>query len=270
MSNKKTQRNGFYITQTDYNQDNCFVLQTEWRDSYESIIRDNQIKHIRLSRSAGWKEDRIDFIANISTLEGLEIYSSEVKDLAPLSQLSKLKHLALESDSIFDLSTITTLNIVNYPAIDLVKLKRMRSLKSLKLTSRKLNSLLGIEYFHKINSVDLFRCPKLSTLKNIDQCENIVTLEIESCKGIFDIDPVSSNKQLKRISINNCGEINSLIALKGLRNLEEIIFVDNTKILDGDLTFFHDLPRLKNTRFADRKHYSIKRDAFNSQLNQGR
>lgn len=290
MSVKKIQKDGCYITKTIYNKENCLVLETQWKDSFNIIIKDNQIKHIRLSEFSGWKDDKIDFITHMPELEGVEIYSSKINDLTPLTKLPKLKNLALEcpykaidfsvltmlealfirwrpkSESIFEISTIINLNIVNYPETDLYQLQKMKDLKSIKLTSQKLNSLRGIESFKNLISVDLFRCSKLETLNNIEQCKTLENIEIESCKNISEITPIKNNTNLKRISINNCGEIKSLIDLKGLKELEEIIFVDNTKILDGNLSFFKELPKLKNARFADRKHYSIKRESINSQL----
>jgi hypothetical protein len=266
------------------------VLEAPWHDSFEPLIIDNKIKYIRLSDFAGWKEDRLDFLTSIPSLHGVEIYSSKIKDLTPITKLLNLKQLALEcpyksidfsafaklehlflrwrpkSDSIFDLTNMLTLNMVNFPEANLNKLSKMLKLTSIKLTSQKLYSLHGIENLQELTSIDLFRCPKIETLKNIDLCKRLTSLDIESCKNILDFELIKNNKLLRRIALNNCGEIDSLKFLENLNNLEEIIFVDNTNIIDGDLSFLNSLLKLKNTRFADRIHYSVKRDFVNSQI----
>jgi len=292
LKQKTIKKNGGYITQNDYNQGNCLVLEKSWDDSFYTLIENEQIKYLRLSELAGWKDDHIDFLKNISTLKGVEIYSTKIKNISVLEALpnlrmlnldcpyrnidfSKLKHLEhlsikwrLNSETIFDLINLLTINIVNFPYKDFFNFRKLLNLNNIKLTSRKLRTLNGIENLNELASIDLFRCPNLTTLKNIGQCKKLISLEIENCKNIHGISPIEDNKHLVRLAINNCGNIFTLKNLEHHDDLEEIIFIESTNIVDGNLSFFYKLPQLKNTRFADRKHYTIKRDDINLWLNQ--
>lgn len=286
MNGNKIQQDGCYITKTDYTNKKCLVLESPWQDSFESILIEKNIDHIRLSEHSGWHEEKIDFIKKIPFLSGIEIYSKKVKDIKPIAILTGLKYLAIDcpykeidlscftelehlllrfrkkTDGIYSLNNLVLINIINFPEINLEKLSNMPNLSDIKITSKILASLHGAEKILNLSSIDLFSCPNLSTLDNIGKCNNLATLDIENCKNIYNIEPIKNNLFLKRISINNCMDIESLYPLNGFEFLEEIILLGNTNVADGNLSFLCSLPSLKNTIFSDRKNYSIKREAI--------
>jgi len=90
-------------------------------------------------------------------------------------------------------------------------------------------------------------------------------LEFDHCSKIKDIKKISEIKQLSLLGINSCGKIPSLAFLKDISNLKRLAFVE-TEILDGDFSFFLDMPLLEYAGYLDKKHYSIKSDDLNSLL----
>lgn len=290
MKQKKVQHEGFFVIKTDHTNEPCIVLETNWTSTHREFIANNKIRHLRLSEHMGWKDSNIDFLDDLNLIEGIEIYSNRIKNINPLQHFTTIKHLALEcpfnsfcfsklieldrlflrwrpkSDDIFSLKNLTHLNIVNYPDFDLSSLSKMIKLKSIKLVSRNLRSLTGLENFQALKSVDLFQCTKLENIKAIQSCKSIESIHIESCKKIPNISPIKSQIELKHLSLNNCGDIESLTPIALLNNLETLSFTEDTKIIDGNLTFISNLKNLKKVIFNNRKHYSNKREAINLSL----
>lgn len=263
----------------------CLVLTAPWSDSFKSIIDKENISVLRLSESAGWKDDDISFINGLTDLRGIEIYSWRVKDISPLRYLNNLEFLGLQCEftkapdfstfnklkicqllwrpkakTIFSCKNLSLLNIVNYPSEDLKDIKEMSRLTRLQLSSKKLVSLSGIESLSSLSILDLFECSKLESLSGVDMCQQLEVVEIESCKKVHDVALLGELKNLKDVSLTDCGKLQSLTPLAKCQLLESIMFVGNTSVEDGELTALLDIPTLKKMRFADKRHYSHKRE----------
>jgi hypothetical protein len=91
-------------------------------------------------------------------------------------------------------------------------------------------------------------------------CQQLETVELEGCKKIQDISLLGELENIKNLALTDCGEIWSLQSLSKCRFLENISFVGDTVIEDGMLAPLLDIPQLKKMWFADKKHYSHKRD----------
>jgi hypothetical protein len=87
-------------------------------------------------------------------------------------------------------------------------------------------------------------------------------LDIETCKKIGQLDQVSDLTHLKQLTFANCGDIASIKPIRNLKNLETVHFWESTNILDGDLLPLAELPNLKDVRFKNRKHYSLRCEQF--------
>ena len=83
--------------------------------------------------------------------------------------------------SLLRVATLEKLNIQNYPHIDLTPCAGLSLLRSLYLTSRKLESLAGIESLKNLEVLDLYNCPKLASLEAAERCPILQQLEIEAC-----------------------------------------------------------------------------------------
>jgi len=87
-------------------------------------------------------------------------------------------------------------------------------------------------------------------------------LNIDTCKAIDSIEEVGSLPRLRKLNLNNDGNIESLKPLDNLKGLELVVFYESTNILDGDLTPLWRQKNLSRVSFQNRKHYSHKREDF--------
>ncbi len=285
MSTERQQFDGYYLTPNDLGTGSIIVLEGAWKKKYEEVINKNNVVGLRLSASNGWHDTSINFIHNLSTIHELEIYNWDIVDVSAIELLPQLLKISLEcnyrksidftkftqlqycylrwkpkSDSIFSATSLKALNIINYPHVDLQPLRALSHLAELKLTSNKLRSLVGTSNLEALHSIDLYRCTKLESLEDIQSADQLTTLEIESCKKLEDLKPLSSLTNLNKVTLNNCGKLLSLKPLKSCSELSELFFIEDTNIDDGDTGIFEDLPALKTMWFANRRHYTHKRE----------
>lgn len=288
MNNRKY-FDGYFIMPWEFGAGLVMVLTGPWKDAYADIINSEGISALRLSQcvgpQGGWKDEDISFVSELHQLRGIEVYSWKVKDISPIQNLKNLENIGLQCefkksidfsvfrnlmgcflrwmpkcDSLFSCHSLKTLNIEWYPYQDLSSLKRLTKLERLQLSSRKLESLSGIESLKKLQVLDLFACSKLSSLVGIEALSCLKILEITTCKRFHDLTPVGRASRLEKFFLNNCGNIDSLSPLRGCKELSELLFIESTNIIDGDMSVFKALPKLRKMRFANRKHYSHTRE----------
>ncbi|PIE46533.1 MAG: hypothetical protein CSA42_08050 [Gammaproteobacteria bacterium] len=279
--NNRENYEGYFIAPWEFGHGKVMVLTGSWEKAYSKIIGSQKIFALRLSESAGWKSDDLSFVAELTQLRGIEIYSWKVKDIKPIQDLINIESIGLQCEfeeqidfsvfnnlidchlmwrpkceSLFSCTSLKTLNIDKYPYQDFIGLKSLTLLERLQITSRKLESVKGIEELAELKILDLFNCPKLSSLHGIENLASFHTLELENCKKIDDLNTISNHNQIEKIVLNSCGKIKTLSPIESCKNLKELTFIENTVIEDGNLTLFNRLPNLKKMLFANRKHYS--------------
>jgi hypothetical protein len=108
--------------------------------------------------------------------------------------------------------------------------------------------------------LDLAECSKLESLSGIEKCRQLRVVELENCKKINNVSYLGELINLRDIVLTDCGKVKSLRALANCQLLENLTFAGDTNVEDGKLTPLFDIPNLKQIWFADRRHYSHKRD----------
>lgn len=287
----KKNNSGYFITDCEYGFGNVFVLTGEWDPQYIHIFVSENISVLRISQMMGWEGKDISFIEYLPDLRGLEIYSNNVTDCSSIQALSNLEMVSLQCDikneidfsvfkklincylywcdgfeSLFNCNGLKELNIERYPHRDLSRLEQMTSLEILRLSSRKLESLHGIEMLGALKVLDLFECVRLSEINSISCLQQLELCEIESCRKIQTIKSLGTLKNLGKLVLNNCGDIESFHPLQACIQLREVYFTESTRVMDGDLSVFLNLPKLKKVWFQNRKHYSHTREALSDFL----
>lgn len=280
--------NGLYfIDEAENDMGRCLVLKAPWSDDFIDVIRKENISVLRLTESMGWKGNDISFLEKLKNinLRGVEIYAWSVKDITPLRFVSGMEYLGLQCEftnapdfsnfeklrickllwrptakSIFDCIGMQLLNIVNYPFEDLQMLKKFTELTRLQITSKKLVSLVGVEYLQSLKILDLAECHNLEYLTGIENCQQLQIVELENCKKINDVTNLGELANLRYLVLTDCGKLKTLRPLVKCRLLENLTFVGDTNIEDGELTSLLDIPELKKMWFVDKRHYSHKRD----------
>ncbi|ONF45201.1 hypothetical protein BTO32_01645 [Marinobacter lutaoensis] len=161
---------------------------------------------LRLSDYYGFKGEDLSFLSSLWFLKSLEIYCWDAKGVQAVGDLPHLEVLGLQFrstrkidfsgfsrlrvamvtwtkglQSLLEVATLEKLNIQNYPHIDLTPCAGLSLLRSLYLTSRKIESLSGIESLKNLEVLDLYNCPKLASVEEANGCPHLQKLEIEAC-----------------------------------------------------------------------------------------
>lgn len=292
MRSDQKQDDGFFLTPDDWLPGQCMVLRGPWRDEFRPVIDGKSVLSLRLSRSMGWRAQEIDFVADIPSLRGMEIYHSDIRDISALWALKKLEHIGLECNfnragdftqfpklarcfirwrsnarTVLHARALQHLNVIGYPYSNLKPLNALNKLKILKLTSKNLISLGGVSKLSSLEGLDLYGCTKLSSIAGLrNAADSLRCVSFDACKGIKEIEALKHINWLRIASINNCGSIASLSPLRASANLEELYFIESTNIEDGALDILFHLPRLSIVRFANRRHYSHTRKQIEDEL----
>ena len=185
------------------------VLKDAWSGEVGTYMRDNEILALRLTDSFGFKGHDLSFLPELTFLRSLELYCWEAKGIKVIESLSQLEVLGLQYkstqkinlstfsklrvalitwskglDSLFELASLEKLSIQNYPNSNLEPIAAMVALKQLYLTSRKLESLIGIEQLVSLELLDLYNCPFLTSMDGTEQHPKLKTIEIEACNRV--------------------------------------------------------------------------------------
>ncbi len=271
----------YFFQESEDGYGRVFVPKGPWRPEYNELIARQKVKVVRLSDSMGWKGPDVDFLAELHFLEGVEIYSWDVRDASVIGLMNQLRLVGLQCDlrkqidfsalrrlevvkatwkkqlsGVLQCRELKHLNLTNWPQEDLEALEGMRKLAVLQLTSRKLTSLDGISKLAALERLDLHACPKLTSLAASRSCARIHHLEISSCRGVSNLSAVGTLQALRVLALDDCGDIDSLTPIQSCRDLETLSFLGTTRVLDGDLALISDFPRLRKLRFAPRRHIS--------------
>lgn len=199
----------FELREDEYGVGQVLILKGAWSDDIAAYMQKNEIFALRLTDSFGFKGHDLSFIPTLTFLRSLELYCWEAKGIKVIESLPQLEVLGLQYkssqkvdlsafkslrvalvtwskglNSLLELSSVKKLNIQNYPHSNLEPISSMGSLKQLYLTSRKLESLEGIEKLVNLELLDLYNCPLLTSIAGTDSCPMLKTVEIEACNRV--------------------------------------------------------------------------------------
>jgi len=199
----------FVIRQDENGIGNVLILKGEWTDGVSSYMQANEIFALRLTDSFGFKGQDISFLSKLGFLRSLELYCWNAKGIKVIESLSQLEVIGLQYKSVqkidlsafsklrvalvtwskglgslLDVSSLEKLNIQNYPHNDLKPISSIHGLKQLYLTSRKLESLNGVEQLSELEKLNLYNCPNLASLAGTESCGHLNTIEIEACNRV--------------------------------------------------------------------------------------
>jgi Leucine-rich repeat (LRR) protein len=197
-----------WIRDCEHGTGQVLIPRSGWKACFKDILLSENISALRLSYSAGFRGDSVEFLTDLPFLTNLEIYSFDVRDISPIRHLAQLEVLGLEVKSVrgleswsaplrvallrwcndlsfvLDRGTIEYLNIVNYPYENLQPLANLTLLQRLSLTSRKLKTLDGIDKLPALTHLDLYACPSLLSVDDARAKGSIKHLEIEACRYV--------------------------------------------------------------------------------------
>ena len=198
----------YEISNDEHGVGEVFILRSLWQDSYGALMLDRGIEAFRIPGAGyGYQADSIDFVGELDFLRSVEIYHWDISDFTSVSKLHNIEVFGFQAkkatglanwrpqlrvllatwikqlEPLLSLSTLEYVNISNYPYSDLTPINS-KKLRRLYLTSRKLESLHGVEDFPELQQVDLYSCPNLKSIEGLESLKSLNTLEVESCRHI--------------------------------------------------------------------------------------
>lgn len=289
MIPRKQVDDGFIIEQ-EHLPGPCYVLTGPWQPHCKEVMVREGVQYLRLNRTLGARYENLEFLRELTFLRGVEIYDGAIKDLTPLLTLSLLERLGLQcqfknidfaahfprlrfasliwrpgSESFFQCRALEFLFVEGYPFEELMPLSPLRVLRRLHINSRKLVSANGVGELPELRHLTFAFCSALSDIEAIAQCQSLEVLEFNCCKKIKDVSPLSALKHLRRLLIENGGEIASIKPLRNNDALEEL-YLPGTKVSDGDLQPLLEMTSLKRVALPKSKKHSHTAEQINAAL----
>ncbi len=237
------------------------VLNSEWSDQLIGSLTSNGVVELELNQAKGWRGNDLSFLAKLPGLKSFEIFDFNITDIEPIHCLHNLKRLGVttycstridftafpqlescglewrsKATSLFECATLKELFVNRYSGKEIDPFTKLVNLESLAILNGRVENLHGLNSLTKLRSLRLANLKRLSSLAGIEGLVNLVELDIHTRRAIGSVKEIGSLPGLKKLNINNDGDIESLEPLKNLNRLESVLFYESTNIVDGDLS----------------------------------
>jgi|LSQX01.2.fsa_nt_gb protein phosphatase 1 regulatory subunit 7 len=251
-------------------------------DECLKYMYENNIKHIKIGGRV-YKEKDISFLDDLKDyLEGLLIDADGYR-YDVINKLHNLKIIGAEDNGkdVIDFSNFPNLEdcrefYFNKRQINIDSCKKLKFLRALKYKSKSgdlselpfipslevlkllyvnATSLKGIERFSYLKAISLYRAHKLESLDDLISLSDVLEeFELEGKTKIFDYHALGKLRVVKRLFLNNVGDIKDLSFLETMPSLKHFAFMDSN-VVDGDLSYCKKVNGW--VAFTNKKHYSM-------------
>ncbi|MCK5581621.1 MAG: hypothetical protein KAJ18_10165 [Candidatus Omnitrophica bacterium] len=229
-----------------------------------SLLKD--IKQLRSFELIDYQASDISVINELIELRSLKINSSR-NDVIDCSNFSNLEEISLEwfpnAKSLFDCVSLKSIFVNSCKIENLTVFNKLHNLEVLRLKSPNIERIGDISSLKNLKFIELSNAKKLTSLEGLEAVPSLEALELNRCRKIDEIDSIASLSLLRRLFLIDSGEIESLRSVGNLKDLEQFLFYESTKIVDGDMSFLKSLAKLKEVSFVDRRHYNLTMEDFN-------
>ena len=192
--------------------------------------------------------DSVDLAAikNISSIESLDLSGNQyITDIEPLAQLSSLQILNLSETNISDLSPIRNLtelvelDFSNTNLDDISALKYSDKLTRLKFSHTPVSDISVLERMTKLEQLDISK----TSVSDFDVLANLISLKTLTVEGtgIDNLSPIDSLTNLTDLNLSRT-LVENVGPLRGLKNLA-VLNLDSTNV-----SFIKPLSELTNLR----------------------
>ena len=210
--------------------------------------------------------DSLDVLDCAPNLKRLKLHC-KLKRPYDFTKLSMLEDLYVwygkSFSGIFGCNSIKKLQIFkmdNYAVESIQNLVRLESLWIRQSSPTSIDGLRELKALKKLNFSHLL---KLETIASIQECQTIEMLDINCCKKIADWDVIGKLRFLTELHICNCGVLDDVNFLKALEHLESVrIYGEKMKLVDGNVRWLYDMPRLRNIILPWRKDFDISLEEY--------
>ena len=213
---------------------------------------DRFIKELSISDNFRVGKLKLDAIYTMNNLISLSFTDKKINP--DYSKLADLETLYIKYNgsltNFSSLNKLTDLRIVSLKERDCSALEGLVSLTNLRI-SGSMESLHGIEKLSNIDTLTIFRSPKLNNIVDIGKLPKLRKLHIESCAKLRDFSFLANNNSIDDWFITDLDSISFVESMKKIRK----IYFWNLK--DGDISPALRSKSLEQIIFsADKRHYS--------------
>jgi len=263
------------------------VLRSAWSEQIMEQIRLRRCPELEINHAKGWNGEDVSFLASLPWLRALKVIDLKIMSVEPIHQLHELRALEVttycgtpvrfsafpkledcglewrpKSESLFDCTTLKKLFVNSYTGGNLTAFSRLANLESLAVLSAPIETVEGIASLQKLRMLRLANLKKLRSLDGLQFLSMLEELEMHTCPRVASINEVGALANLRKLHLNNDGELASLKPLNAINRLESVLFYESTNIVDGDLSPLMNQKNLTRVSFRNRRHYSHKREDF--------
>lgn len=140
-------------------------------------------------------------------------------------------------------------------AKDLRDLPDAPRLSSLSLERSNATSLKGLARYSKLKDLRLWSLPSLVDASDLQCCESLEILTIESCRRLAGLNQEIARLPLQKLVCTAIGALNSLQFISDNSRLEYFVLLDSD-VIDGDMKPLVHHPSLKHIAFTKRKNFT--------------
>ena len=258
------------------------VLMGRWNKAAATVLEEGQADGLVLNYAKGFNEPDLRFLESWP-IARLTILDRSIRDLSPVYRMSAtLKELSIQTspgaildlkqlpdltrlgaswgqvrDTINTLARLTHIFLLSFDSPDLTVFESNKALESIQMKDRpKIASLKGLSKLPRLEDLGIFFATRLKDLNDLESGNDMLhTLQLEGCRGITNLEPMSHLRGLKFLNASDCGDIDSIRPVADLKRLEDFYLYGTTKILDNDLSPLLQLPHLRDVRIQSRRTY---------------
>ena len=263
------------------------TIRSRWSEEMAGLLLAKDVVELELNDGKGWIGKDVSFLSELPQLLSFKIIDLRIQSVAPVhvlralltlevitycqteimfSAFPQLDDCAIEwrpgAASLFGCSTLRHLFVNRYDGVDVDQFAKLNNLESLAILNAPIRDLRGLRGLTRLKCLRLANLRQLTSLAGVEALANLEELEITACDAIGSIQEVAFLKQLRRLQLNNDGDIASLKPLEVLSGLESVLFYESTNILDGNLQPLTFQKNLSRVSFRNRRHYSHRREDF--------
>ena len=252
-----------------------------WSSEMTDAIISGVADRVVLNYALGYDEPDLRFLEYLPIRE-LVIVDRRIGDLAPVYTLAstlELLHLTIApgvrvdlpalpglrnlradwnqvADTIATATRLRSAAFGSYQPEDLQPLSRSTELTSLTMKDHpQLTSLDGLGAFSYLTDLKIVGAPRLADISALWGRDHLQTLYLQACPRLTSLTALHHCTSLRVLNLAEGGQLDSAAPLADLTNLEELYLYGTTVIADGDLTPIAGLPKLRELRIQNRRHY---------------
>jgi len=230
-------------------------------EELEPFMKENKLSRIIFSGFLGYSKSVLPFNEDIDLIEEISIQCSDITDLTSLYHLSNIKKISIEENAVlahpFDIRKIAKLT--DFFTDDTKKLdihNENNILESLSIANSHILDLSSCKKLTQLKGLYIAYLPKIENINFILDMPTLTDIEICSCKKIDNlIATLAQKNNLEKLTLWNQENVDSIIPLSKLEHLTTLDIWEQTKIIDGKISFLEKMPNLKKIDIRKYTHY---------------